>query len=41
MNGMITTDENYNMDEVMKKLKAYSTGDEVSKVSCQIGRAHV
>ena len=33
MNGMITTDENYNMDEVMKKLKAYSTGDEVSKVS--------
>lgn len=35
MNGMITTDENYNMDEVMKKLKAYSTGDEVSKVSCR------
>jgi carbamoyl-phosphate synthase small subunit len=35
MNGMITTDENYNIDEVMKKLKAYSTGDEVSKVSCR------
>ena len=35
MNGMITTDENYNMDDVMKKLKAYSTGDEVSKVSCR------
>ena len=35
MNGMITTDENYNMDEVMKKLRAYSTGDEVSKVSCR------
>ena len=35
MNGMISTDENYNMDEVMKKLKAYSTGDEVSKVSCR------
>ena len=35
MNGMMTTDENYNMDEVMKKLKAYSTGDEVSKVSCR------
>ena len=35
MNGMITTDENYNMDEVIKKLKAYSTGDEVSKVSCR------
>ena len=35
MNGMITTNENYDMDEVMKKLKAYSTGDEVSKVSCR------
>ena len=35
MNGMITTDENYSLEEVMKKLKAYSTGDEVSKVSCQ------
>ena len=35
MNGMITTDENYSMEEVMKKLKAYSTGDEVSKVSCR------
>ena len=34
MNGMITTNENYDMDEVMKKLKAYSTGDEVSKVTC-------
>ena len=39
MNGMITTDENYNMDEVMKKLKAYSTGDEVSKVSCREKKA--
>ena len=35
MNGMITTNENYDMDEVMKKLKAYSTGDEVSKVTCR------
>ena len=35
MNGMITTDENYNMDAAMKKLKSYSTGDEVSKVSCR------
>ena len=34
MNGMITTNENYDMDEVMRKLKAYSTGDEVSKVTC-------
>ena len=35
MNGMITTNENYDMDEVMKKLKAYFTGDEVSKVTCR------
>ena len=35
MNGMITTNENYDLDEVMKKLKAYSTGDEVSKVTCR------
>lgn len=35
MNGMITTNESYDMDEVMKKLKAYSTGDEVSKVTCR------
>ena len=35
MNGMITTNENYDMDEVMKKLKAYSTGDDVSKVTCR------
>ena len=35
MNGMITTNENYDMDEAMKKLKAYSTGDEVSKVTCR------
>ena len=36
MNGMITTNENYDMDEVMKKLKAYSTGDEVSNVTCRV-----
>lgn len=35
MNGMITTNENYQMDEVMEKLKAYHTGDEVLKVSCR------
>ncbi len=35
MNGMITTDENYQMEEVQKKLAAYATGDEVSKVTCQ------
>lgn len=35
MNGMITTDENFQMEEVQKKLAAYATGDEVSKVTCR------
>ena len=37
MNGMITTDENYmsRMDEIKEKLRAYRTGDVVSKVSCE------
>ncbi|MFG6331713.1 MAG: carbamoyl phosphate synthase small subunit [Lachnospiraceae bacterium] len=35
MNGMITTDENYRMEDVRRKLKAYATGDEVSKVTCR------
>ncbi len=37
MNGMITTDENYRsrMEEIQEKLKAYKTGDVVSKVSCE------
>ncbi len=35
MNGMITTNENYDLDEVMTKLKAYVVGDVVSKVTCQ------
>ncbi|MCR5195488.1 MAG: carbamoyl phosphate synthase small subunit [Pseudobutyrivibrio sp.] len=34
MNGMITTNENYNFDEIAPKLKAYVTGDVVSKVTC-------
>ena len=34
MNGMITTNENYNIDEIIPKLKAYSMGDVVSKVTC-------
>ena len=29
MNGMITTNENYNLDEIIPKLKAYTTGDVV------------
>ena len=34
MNGMITTNENYNFDEILPRLKAYATGDVVSKVTC-------
>ena len=34
MNGMITTDENYNLDDILPKLKEYKVGDVVSKVTC-------
>ena len=34
MNGMITTNENYNLDEVLPKLHAYKVGHVVSKVTC-------
>ena len=34
MNGMITTDGNYSLDEVLPRIKAYSTGDEVTKTTC-------
>lgn len=34
MNGMITTNENYNLEEILPKLKAYTVGDVVSKVTC-------
>lgn len=34
MNGMITTDEGYNLSEIIPKLKEYTTGDVVSKVTC-------
>ena len=34
MNGMITTNENYNLDEIIPKLKAYTTGKVVERVSC-------
>lgn len=34
MNGMITTNENYNIEEILPKLKAYTTGDVVDKVTC-------
>ena len=34
MNGMITTNEHYNLEEVLPKLKAYTTGNVVEKVTC-------
>ena len=34
MNGMITTNENYDLDEVISKLKNYKVEDVVSKVTC-------
>ncbi len=34
MNGMITTNEDYKLDEILPKLKAYTVGDVVSKVTC-------
>ena len=34
MNGMITTNNNYNLDEIIPKLKAYTTGRVVERVSC-------
>ena len=35
MNGMITTNENYNLEEILPKLKTYRVGDVVSKVTCK------
>ena len=35
MNGMITTNENYNLDEVLPKIKAYSVKGGVDKVTCK------
>ena len=34
MNGIITTNENYDLEEILPKLKAYQVGDVVSKVTC-------
>lgn len=34
MNGMITTNQDYNFDEILPKLKAYSTGKVVERVTC-------
>ena len=35
MNGMITTDENYDLDAVLPRLRAYTTGKVVEKVTCR------
>ncbi len=35
MNGCITTRENFTLEEVLPKLKAYTTGKVVEKVSCK------
>ncbi len=35
MNGCITTDENYSLDELLPRIAAYRTGKEVEKVSCR------
>lgn len=35
MNGMITTDENYDFSAIQPKLKAYTTGKVVEKVTCK------
>lgn len=35
MNGMITTDENYDLAQILPKLQAYTTGKVVEKVTCE------
>ena len=35
MNGMITTNDNYDLDAIIPKLKAYTTGKVVERVSCK------
>lgn len=35
MNGMITTNESYDLSTIIPKLKEYTTGDVVSKVTCK------
>jgi len=35
MNGCITTDGNYNLEELLPRLRAYTTGKVVEKVSCK------
>ena len=35
MNGMLTTNEAYNIQEILPKLKAYTTGNVVDRVTCK------
>lgn len=35
MNGMITTNEKYDLDEILPKLREYTTGKVVEKVTCE------
>lgn len=35
MNGMITTNESYDLEEILPKLKEYTTGNVVDKVTCE------
>ena len=35
MKGMITTNESYNLDEIIPKLKEYTTGKVVERVTCE------
>ena len=35
MNGMITTNESYNLEEILPRLKEYTTGNVVEKVTCR------
>ena len=35
MNGMITTNESYNLDKIIPKLKEYTTGKVVERVTCE------
>lgn len=35
MNGMITTNQNYDLNEILPKLKAYTTGKVVERVTCE------
>lgn len=35
MNGMITTNEEYDLDDIIPRLKAYTTGKVVEKVTCK------